>query len=124
VTSGFGDPLARVDVRIVDDWSRALQIAVVGSVKLPVVDVLRAGWARARPMSGSASRRSRAPVEHSLLIDAVYWKYGDPEGVDFEDALSYSVGVARMVGTGKLVCHGVALGLHLGARRPVSRRCR
>jgi hypothetical protein len=100
VTTGFGDPLARVDVRLVDDWSRALQIAVVGSVKLPVVDP-EGGLGTGETDLGFGVSAYKGAGRTSLLIDAVYWKYGDPEGVDFEDALSYSVGVARMVGTGK-----------------------
>ena len=31
--TGFGDPLIRLDVRLVDDWSRRLQVGVSGSVK-------------------------------------------------------------------------------------------
>jgi hypothetical protein len=99
VTSGFGDPLARVDVRIMEDWSRALQVGVVGSVKLPVVDV-EGGFGTGEADVGVGVSVFKGTGRNSLLIDALYWKYGDPEGVDFEDTLSYSVGVARMVGTG------------------------
>jgi len=100
VTTGFGDPLARVDVRLVEDWSRALQVGVVGSVKLPVVDV-ESGLGTGEADVGFGVSVFKGAGRNSLLIDALYWKYGDPEGVDFEDALSYSVGVARMVGAGK-----------------------
>lgn len=37
----------------------------------------------------------------SLLADLLYWKYGDPEGVDFVDTLAYNVGVARRLGSGR-----------------------
>lgn len=100
VTTGFGDPLARVDVRVVEDWSRALQVGVVGSVKLPVVDVA-GGLGTGETDVGFGISAFKGAGRNSLLIDALYWKYGDPEGVDFEDALSYSVGMARMLGTGR-----------------------
>ena len=100
VATGFGDPLARADVRLVDDWSRALQVSVVGSVKMPVVDAA-AGLGTGETDFGVGVSAFKGAGRTSVLIDAVYWKYGDPEGVDFEDALSYSVGVARMVGSGR-----------------------
>lgn len=100
VTTGFGDPLARVDVRLVEDWSRALQVSVAGSVKLPVVDI-EGGLGTGETDVAFGVSVFKGAGRNSLLIDALYWKYGDPEGVDFKDALSYSVGVARMVGVGK-----------------------
>jgi hypothetical protein len=100
VATGFGDPLARVDVRLVNDWSRGLQVGVVGSVKMPVVDIA-SGLGTGETDYAVGVSAFKAAGRTSLLVDALFWKYGDPEGVDFEDALSYSVGMARVVGNGR-----------------------
>ena len=98
--AGFGDPLVRVDVRVVDDLRRNLQVAVAGAIKPAIVDAADgfgtgvADYA----VGGSAFKGMGATM---VLADVLFWKYGDPEGVDFENALSYSVGIGRTLGTGR-----------------------
>jgi hypothetical protein len=99
-STGFGDPLVRVDVALVDDFARALQIGVAASIKPAVVDV-EDGLGTGEADFGVGMSAFKAVGRTSLLFDAMYWKYGDPEGVDFENSLSYSMGVARIVGSGR-----------------------
>jgi hypothetical protein len=119
--SGFGDPLVRIDVRLFDDASRPLQVAVVGSVKVPVVDVeSRLGTGEMDVAAGGSLFTAMGGT--SLFADLLFWKYGDPEGVDFEDTLSYSVGVGRLLGASRwsamVSLAGFSKGLE-GAAAPV-----
>jgi len=94
--AGFGDPLLRVDYRIVDKPAKALQVG-------PPV---RSSSRPSRPRRGGHGRtrrrcrrlRLQGTGRTSLLVDALYWKYGDPDAIDFQDTLSYSLAVARMLG--------------------------
>lgn len=97
---GLGDPLIRADVRLVNDTSRALTIAVVGSVKPSVVDADSGLGTGATDVGGGGSV-FKAMGRTSVFADALFWTYGDPEGVDFEDSLSYSVGLGRVLGSGR-----------------------
>jgi hypothetical protein len=99
-SSGFGDPLIRLDVRVLDDRRRGLQVGVAGSVKPPLVDAEDGlGTGVADYAAGVSALKSVGGT--IVLGDALYWKYGDPEGVDFENSLSYSVGVGRAMGGGR-----------------------
>lgn len=98
--SGFGDPLFRLDVTLLDDRTRGLQVALAGSVKPPLVDI---GSGLGTGMTDVAAGGSvfKAAGSTSLFADVLFWKYGDPEGLDFQDTLSYSVGVGRLIGHGR-----------------------
>jgi len=98
--TGFGDPLVRLDVRVVDDRRHDLQIGVAGSVKPAFVDAAD-GLGTGETDFGAGVSAFKAMGRTALLADALFWKYGDPEGVDFEDSLSYSLGVGRSLGTGR-----------------------
>ena len=98
--TGVGDPLARVDVAVVNDPARALQVSVAGSVKLPVADSENGlGTGKADVAIGGSIFKALGRT--SVLADALFWKYGDPEGIDFANALSYSVGVGQLLGDGR-----------------------
>jgi hypothetical protein len=98
--TGFGDPLIRLDVWLVDDWSRRLQVGVSGSVKPAVIDAADGlGTGAADYGVGVSVFNAVGPT--AMLADVSFWKYGDPEGIDFENALSYSFGIGRTLGTGR-----------------------
>lgn len=98
--TGFGDPLIRVDFRIVDDRSRGLQIGLAGSVKPSLVDP-SGGLGTGATDVGAGASVFQTVGRTSILADVLFWKYGDPDGVDFRDTLSYSVGVGRLIGRGR-----------------------
>jgi hypothetical protein len=98
--AGFGDPLVRVDVRVVDDRPRGFQLAVAGSIKPAIVDAAGGlGTGVADYAAGLSAFKTIGRT--ALFADALYWKYGDPEGVDFENSWSYSLGVGRPIGAGR-----------------------
>jgi hypothetical protein len=99
-TTGLGDPLVRADLRVVDDRSRGLQVAIAGSVKLPLVDA-DDGLGTGVADYGIGGSLFKAAGRTSLYADVLFWKYGDPEGIDFDDSLSYSVGMGRVIGGGR-----------------------
>lgn len=99
-TTGLGDPLVRTDLRVIDDRSRGLQIAVAGSVKLPVVEA-EGGLGTGQADIGIGGSVFKVAGRTSLYADILFWKYGDPEGLDFEDSLSYSIGIGRVLGSGR-----------------------
>lgn len=98
--TGFGDPLIRADVRVIDDRRHGFQVALAGSVKPSFVDADTGRGTGAADYGGGASLFKFAG-RSSVYADLMYWKYGDPEGVEFEDSFSYSVGMGRMLGTGR-----------------------
>ncbi len=116
--TGFGDPLIRVDLRVLNDRPRGLQIGVAGSVKLPVVDAA-SGLGTGKADVGIGGSLFKAAGGTSVFADLLFWKYGDPEGVAFQDSLSYSVGVGRMIGRGRwsamLALAGFSRGIDSGA---------
>lgn len=95
-TAGFGDPLARVDVRVVDRPASALQVGVAGAAKFPVV-AAETGRGTGELDAAVGITAYKGLGRSSLMLDALYWKYGDPEGVDFPDAFSYSLAVGRIL---------------------------
>lgn len=99
-STGFGDPLIRVDVRLLDDRPRALQIGIAGSVKPAFVDAASGLGTGAADVAAGGSV-FKAAGGTSLFADLLFWKYGDPEDVDFQDTLSYSVGLGRVIGSGR-----------------------
>lgn len=98
--TGVGDPLLRADVTVLDDRSLGLQLTVAGSVKLPLASP-DDGLGTGETDVGVGGSLFSAQGKTSLFADVMFWKYGDPEGVNFEDSLSYSVGFGRVIGTGR-----------------------
>ena len=96
-TTGLGDPLVRADVRVIDDRALGLQVAVAASVKVPVVDA-DDGLGTGKADYGIGGTVFKAAGRTSVFADVLFWKYGDPEGLDFENSLSYSVGMGRVLG--------------------------
>ena len=92
--TGFGDPLIRADVRVIDDRSHGLSVSVAGSVKPPVADPAK-GLGTGEMDYAVGVSLYRAIGRTALLADALYWVFGDPEGVEYLDGMSYSTGVAR-----------------------------
>jgi hypothetical protein len=92
--TGFGDPLIRADVRVIDNPSRGLSLSVAGSIKPPVADPAE-GLGTGEMDYAVGASLYRAMGRTALLADALYWVYGDPDGVDYLDGLSFSTGVAR-----------------------------
>lgn len=99
-STGFGDPLIRVDVRIADDRERGLQIGLAGSVKPSIVDP-EGGLGTGEADVGFGGTVFKTAGRTSLFGDLLFWRYGDPEGVAYRDSLSYSVGVGRVLGRGR-----------------------
>jgi len=100
-STGFGDPVVRLDVRLVDDRKRGLQIAFAASVKPSIVDAANGlGTGVTDVAAGGSVFMTVGPT--SVFADVLFWKYGDPEGLNFQDTLSYSVGVGRRIGTSRI----------------------
>jgi hypothetical protein len=96
--TGFGDPLIRVDVRVFD--GRGLQVGVAGSVKPAIVNAAD-GLGTGAVDYGVGGSVFQVTGRTSLFLDLLYWNYGDPEGTVFQDSLSYSAGVGRILGSGR-----------------------
>ena len=92
--SGFGDPLIRADVRVLDDRARGLSVGVAGSIKPPVADPA-GGLGTGEMDYAFGVSLYKANGRTALLADALYWVFGDPEGIEYLDGMSYSTGVAR-----------------------------
>jgi hypothetical protein len=117
-TSGAGDPLVRIDLRLHHDPVRALQVGVAASLKPSITDAAGGLGTGASDVAFGASL-FKGLGRTSILADVLYWKYGDPEGLDFEDTLSYSLGVGHVMGRGRwssmVSLSGFSRGLEGGA---------
>lgn len=98
--SGLGDPFLRADVRVARRRGGRLQVSLAGAVKPPLVDV-DSGRGTGELDVAAGVNVLAAGREASLIADVLYWKYGDPDGVDFRDTVAYSVGAARSFGGGR-----------------------
>lgn len=99
-TTGMGDPLVRVDLRLVNDRAHSLQVRAAAAVKPSLVNAASGrGTGKTDVAVGGAVFGGFGRT--SVFADALYWKYGDPDGVDFQDAVVYSVGFGRVIGTGR-----------------------
>ena len=118
---GVGDPLVRADVRVVDDASNGLQIAASASIKPALADADEGLGTGATDVAFGASVL-KTVGRTSILADAQYWMYGDPDGLDLENTLSYSAGIARLLGSGRwssmISVSGFSTGID-GGRGPV-----
>lgn len=91
--SGFGDPWIRADVRVLDDRVRGLSVSLAGSVKPPLVDP-EAGLGTGKLDYAFGVSLYKSSGRTALLADALYSVFGDPEGFEYKDGLSFSTGVA------------------------------
>ena len=98
--TGLGDPLIRADFTVVNDYARGVQLTLAGSVKLPVASI-EDGLGTGETDVGFGGSLFTARGKTSVFADLMFWTYGDPAGVTFEDSLSYSVGLGRILGTGR-----------------------
>jgi len=99
-STGIGDPLVRFDLRVVDDRARAFQVGVATALKLPVVDA-SSGRGTGEVDYAVGATAFKIVRRSSLMADILFWKYGDPAGLDFSDAWSYSIGAAQVLGNGR-----------------------
>jgi hypothetical protein len=98
--SGVGDPLVRVDVRLVNDRDRSLYVRAAAAVKPSLVDA-SSGLGTGKTDVAVGGSVFKGIGRTSIFADALYWKYGDPDGIDLQDAVVYSVGFGRIIGTGR-----------------------
>ena len=98
--SGVGDPLVRLDLRLIDSRTHSLQFRVSSAVKPSIVDA-SGGLGTGKTDVAVGGSLFKGFGRTSVFVDALYWKYGDPDGIDFQDAVVYSVGFGRVFGTGR-----------------------
>jgi len=111
--SGIGDPLLRLDVRLLHDPARGLQLGLAGAVKVPFVDATT-GRGTGEADYGVGASAFSTLHRTSFMADVLFWKYGDPDDVDFTNTWSYSVGVAQVLGTGRVSAIGSISGFSSG----------
>jgi hypothetical protein len=99
-SAGMGDPLVRVDLRLVSASAHSLQVRAAAAVKPSLVDAASGrGTGRTDVAFGGSVFKGLGRT--SVFADALYWEYGDPDGIDLQDAVIYSVGFGRVIGTGR-----------------------
>jgi hypothetical protein len=111
--TGFADPLVRIDLRVLDDPSRELQIGVAAGLKIPVVSA-SSGRGTGEADYAIGSNVFKAVHRTTFIADVLFWKYGDPEGVEFTDAWSYAVGAGQIFGHGRWSAIGSVAGFSAG----------
>lgn len=99
-STGFADPVIRVDVRMLEIRPRHGQFGLSVAAKPAMVDAPtgRGSGRSDYAIGGTAFSTARRT---SLMADVLYWKYGDPPDLDVQNALSFSVGAAQVLGRGR-----------------------
>ena len=96
----LADPLIRVDVRLLDDRERGVQVGVAGAVKLPTTPV-ESGLGSGKADVGVGGSLFTVRGRSSAFADLMFWRYGDPADIDYRNSLSYSAGVGRVIAGGR-----------------------
>lgn len=112
-STGFGDPFIRVDVRVLNDRTHDVDVRIAGSVKPALVDP-EDGLGTGEVDVAAGGSIAKGIGRSSIFADVLFWKYGDPEGIDFEDSLSYGVGISRLLGSGRWSVMGSLFGFSQG----------
>ena len=92
--SGFGDIVASIGYRIVDDRVAGLQVVLGTRVKFPTAMAARGLGTGRADVGGAATVRKRWEVGW-IYGEAGYLLVGDPAGVDLRNAVLWAVGGGR-----------------------------
>lgn len=98
---GLGDPLLRVDLRLLGESGPMPSVRVTFDVKAPVGDVERGFSSGEWDYAGGVSL-AKSVGATLLFADLAYWYLGDMPGVDLKNSYAYGAGVGRTLGDGKL----------------------
>lgn len=112
-STGWGDPLARLDVRVLDDQRHGVQLGVAAAIKMSLVDA-STGRGTGETDYALGATAFKSVRRTALMADVLFWKYGDPDGVDLTDTWSYSLGVAQAFGSGRWSTVGSVSGFSSG----------
>lgn len=93
---GIGDPVARIDVALVERDSRAMRVGIVGAAKAPLSDAGH-GFGTGEWDAGAGLSAGGVVAGITLFADAVYWRIGNPPGASFRNAVAYSLWAGRPV---------------------------
>ena len=96
----IGDPIGRIDVRLIETEGRAFRLGVSGTLKAPLVGMSH-GVGTGEWDAGAGLSASGRVSGGSLAADAVYWRLGNPPGGLFRNALGYSVVFGRPMATSR-----------------------
>ena len=111
---GFGDPLIRVDVRVLDDREHGLQVAVAGSVKQALVAANGLGTGVADYATGASALKVIGRTV--VLADAMFWKVqAIPKG-SIQELRGLQPRCRADAGRGTVVRHRLVCGFLLGWR--------
>ncbi len=91
---GVGDPLGRVDVEILKRGRGFPSVSIAALAKPPVANAGR-GFGTGEWDFGAGLSAARGMSRFFLSASMIYWKIGDPPGVDFKNPIAYSVAVGR-----------------------------
>lgn len=91
---GVGDPLGRVDVEILKKGRRYPSISAAVLAKPPVANAER-GFGTGEWDFGAGLSTARGMNRFIISASMIYWKMGDPSGIDFKNPIAYSVAAGR-----------------------------
>jgi len=98
---GLGDPMLRVDLRLLNGRGLLPALRVTFDVKAPVGDVERGFSSGEWDYAGGFSL-AKSVGTTLLFADLAYWYVGDMPGVELGNSLAYGAGVGQSLGQGKL----------------------
>lgn len=98
--AGLGDVLVRGSLALRTEKQDALDMALVGKLKLPTADEKK-GLGTGQMDEGFGLELAKAVSPRwTLLADAYYTIIGDPSGVDYNNELAFDLGVTRPLAPG------------------------
>jgi hypothetical protein len=98
--TGIGDPLVRGDVEIVSDVAARPSVRLHAAAKIPLRDP-DSGFSTGEWDVGSGISLAKSAGRNSVFADVSYWRFGDPAGLELQDAVAYSAAYGRTLATGR-----------------------
>jgi hypothetical protein len=94
---GVGDPLLRADIAMVGGRAQRYSVALSATVKTPIANADH-GFGTGEWDSAGGMTGRYAAGNYTGAASVFYWWMGDPDGVDFENPVAYSVSAFRLLG--------------------------
>ncbi|NGP76254.1 transporter [Balneolaceae bacterium YR4-1] len=98
--SSFGDPNVYMNLKLYSSASEATSLQLNSGLKIPLADPTN-GFGTGEWDYGLGLSLSQRLGNFFVLADFMKWWFGDLPDLELKDPLTYTVGVSKMLGTGK-----------------------
>jgi len=97
---GLGDPLMRVDVKLIKEGKTIPSVHLAAEAKVPLADVDQ-GFGTGEWDYGGGVSLAKTVGNNFVFVDMIYWVLGDLPDLELGDPLAYSIALGRPLAGGK-----------------------